>query len=95
MFGSFRSSIENGFGELGSTLKRFSNNNWTLKTDDIKYINLQLKIAFLLKNIKLFTETFNIITQDHHKLWFSQNFEFPTDEILIDMVLNNQIKQME
>jgi hypothetical protein len=94
VFGSFRSSIENIFGELGNTFKRFSNNNSTLKTDDIKYINLQLKIAFLLKNIKLFTETFNIITQDHHKLWFSQNFEFPTDEKLIDIVLNNQIKQM-
>ncbi|GAA5800487.1 hypothetical protein HPULCUR_005918 [Helicostylum pulchrum] len=56
VFGSFRSSIENVFGEL---------------------------------------ETFNIITQDHHKLWFSQNFEFPTDEKLINIVLNNQIKQME
>lgn len=95
VFGSFRSAIENVFGELGNTFKRFSNNNATLKTDDYKYINLQLKVAFLLKNIKLFTETFNIITQDHHKLWCENNFEFPSDEKLIDIVLNNQIKQME
>ena len=96
MFGSFRSSIENVFGELCNTFKRFFNNNSTLKTGDIKYINLQLKISFLLlKNIKLVTETFNIISRDHQKLWFSQNFEFSTDGKLVDIVLNNQIKQMK
>jgi hypothetical protein len=95
VFGSFRSSIENQFCELGKTFKRFSNNNSTLKTDDYKHVNLQMKVAFLLKNIKIFTETFNIITQEHHKLWVENNFEFPTDNKLIDIVLNNEIKQME
>jgi len=95
VFGSFRSTIENQFCELGNKFKRFSNNNSTLKTDDYKYVNLQMKVAFLLKNIKIFTENFNIITQDHHKLWIENNFEFPTDNKLIDIVLNNEIKQME
>ncbi|KAI9247657.1 hypothetical protein BDA99DRAFT_548971 [Phascolomyces articulosus] len=40
-------------------------------------------------------KTFNIITQEHHKLWVENNFEFPTDNKLIDIVLNNEIKQME
>ncbi|KAI7858239.1 hypothetical protein BDC45DRAFT_411826, partial [Circinella umbellata] len=92
VFGSFRSSIENQFCELGKKFNRFSNNNPTLKIDDYKYVNLQMKIAFLLKNIKIFTETFNIITQDHHKLWIENNFEFPSDNKLIDIVLNNKIK---
>lgn len=95
VFGSFRSIVENQFCELHNKFKRFSNNNSTLKTDDFKYVNLQLKVAFLLKNIKIFTENFNIITQEHHKLWLSHNFEFPTEYKLIDIVLNNEIKQME
>ncbi|KAI9244210.1 hypothetical protein BDA99DRAFT_549366 [Phascolomyces articulosus] len=74
VFGSFRSSIENVFNELGNTFKRFSNNNSTLKTDDYKYTNIQLK---------------------HHKLWCEKHFEFPTNNKLIDIILNNQIKQME
>ncbi|KAG2223231.1 hypothetical protein INT45_006112 [Circinella minor] len=88
VFGSFRSSIENQFCELGKKFNRFSNNKSTLKTDDYKYVNLQMKVAFLLKNIKIFTETFNIITQDHHKLWIENNFEFPSDNKLIDIIRN-------
>lgn len=95
VFGSFRSIIENQFCELYNKFKRFSNNNSTLKTDDIKYITLQLKVSFLLKNIQKFSEKFNIITQEHHKLWINENFEFPSEYKLIDIVLNDQIKQME
>ncbi|KAI8970795.1 hypothetical protein BDB01DRAFT_731401 [Pilobolus umbonatus] len=40
-------------------------------------------------------KTFNIITQDHHKLWMSDNFDFPTEHMLVDIVLNNEIKQLE
>lgn len=63
VFGSFRSKIENQFCELHNKFKRFSNNNSTLKTYDIKYINLQLKVSFLLKNIQKFCDKFNIKTQ--------------------------------
>jgi hypothetical protein len=62
------STIENQFCELHNKFKRFSNNNSTLKTDDYKYVNLQIKVSFLLKNIRLFTEDSNTITQDHHKV---------------------------
>ena len=39
VFGSFRSAIENVFGELGNTFKRFFNNNSTLK---LMIINIQI-----------------------------------------------------
>jgi len=94
VFGSFRSKIENQFQELFNKFKRFSNNNSTLKTDDIKYINLQIKVAFLLKNIEKFCDTFNIITQEHHKLWKTKDFDFPQEDRLIDIVYNNEMKQI-
>ncbi|KAI7855742.1 hypothetical protein BDC45DRAFT_438856, partial [Circinella umbellata] len=80
VFGSFRSIIENQFSELHHKYKRFSNNNSMLKADDIKYVNLQLKVAFLLKNIQKFSEKFNIIIQECHKLWINENFEFPNEK---------------
>ncbi|KAI9245571.1 hypothetical protein BDA99DRAFT_447831 [Phascolomyces articulosus] len=91
-FGKFRDLVENQFCELHNTYKRFSNNNSTIKTSDYKYINLQLKVAFLLKNIKRFSEKFNIITQEHHKLWIDKNFEFPCEKKLIDIVYINEME---
>jgi hypothetical protein len=44
VFGSFRSIVENQFKDLYNKFKRFSNNNSILKTDNIKYINLQIKV---------------------------------------------------
>lgn len=95
VFGSFRSVVENQFKELYNKFKRFSNNNSIIKTDDIKYINLQLKVVFLLKNIQLFSDKFNIITQEHHKLWINENFEFPNELRLIDIVYTNQMEQVK
>ena len=95
VFGSFRSVVENQFKELYNKFKRFSNNNSIIKTDDIKYINLQLKVVFLLKNIQLFSDKFNIITQEHHKLWINKNFEFPNEIRLIDIVYTNQMEQIK
>ncbi|KAI7870909.1 hypothetical protein K492DRAFT_108463, partial [Lichtheimia hyalospora FSU 10163] len=92
VFGSFRSIIENQFKDIHNKYKRFSNNNSIIKTDDIKYINLQLKVVFLLKNIQTFSEKFNIITQDHHKLWINDNFNFPSDLRLIDIVYTNEME---
>ncbi len=93
VFGSFRSKIENQFCELHNKFKRFSNNNSTLKTDDIKYITLQIKVCFLLKNIQKFSEKFNIKTQEHHKLWMQSGFNFPSEYKLFDIVYNDSIKQ--
>lgn len=94
VFGSFRSIIENQFSELHHKYKRFSNNNSMLKSDDIKYVNLQLKVSFLLKNIQKFSEKFNIIIQEHHKLWINENFEFPNEARLIDIVYTNEMDQL-
>jgi hypothetical protein len=95
VFGSFRSIVENQFKDFYNKFKRFSNNDSILKTDDIKYINLQLKVVFLLKDIQLFQDKFSIITQDHHKLWIEDNFDFPNDNKLIDIVYTNQMEQIK
>jgi len=50
-FGSFRSIIENQFSILGNKFARFNNNHKATKMYDLKYYNLQLKVAILLKNI--------------------------------------------
>ncbi|KAI8091680.1 hypothetical protein BDF21DRAFT_332766 [Thamnidium elegans] len=38
---------------------------------------------------------FNIITQEHHKLWINENFEFPNELRLIDIVYTNQMEQVK
>lgn len=90
-FGSFRSIIENQFSEIHNKYKRFSNNSSTVKTDDFKYVNIQFKVACLLKNIQKFVDKFNIIIQPHHKLWEGKNFDFPTEKKLVDVVFTNEI----
>jgi hypothetical protein len=92
VFRSFRSFMENQFKDIHNKFKRFSNNNSILKTDEIKYINLQLKVVFLLKNIQTFSENFNIITQEHHKLWINDDFNFPSDSRLVDIVYTNEME---
>ncbi|GAA5811405.1 hypothetical protein MFLAVUS_004841, partial [Mucor flavus] len=56
VFGGFRSGIENQFSVLGSKFKRFNNNTNATKIDNIKFYNLQFKVACLLKNINKFVE---------------------------------------
>ncbi|EIE80622.1 hypothetical protein RO3G_05327 [Rhizopus delemar RA 99-880] len=46
------------------------------------------RIACLLKNIQKFTELFNVPVLPHHKLWESENFEFPVEKRLLDIVVN-------
>lgn len=93
VFGSFRSKIEAQFSDIGNKFLRFSNSNSTAKIDNIKFYNLQFKTACLLKNIQKFVEIFNINIQSHHKLWESDNFEFPFKEKLIDIVISNSMEQ--
>lgn len=94
VFGKYRNTVENQFRELTKTFKRFSKNNSIIKTNDYKYINLQLKTALLLRNIKRFSEKFNIITQPHHKLWENSHFEYPSEKKLIDIVFSNEMETM-
>jgi hypothetical protein len=95
VFGSFRSGIENQFSVLGSKFKRFNNNTNATKIDNIKYYNLQFKVACLLKNTNKFVEKFNIIEQPHHKLWYNDNFEFPSKTKLIDIVILTDMELKE
>ncbi|KAI8875557.1 hypothetical protein K501DRAFT_163462, partial [Backusella circina FSU 941] len=91
-FGSFRSGIENQFSVLGSKFKRFNNNCNITKITDIKHYNIQFKTACLLKNIQKFIEKFNIIEQPHHKLWYTDNFEFSSNKKFIDIVILNEMQ---
>ncbi|KAG2211801.1 hypothetical protein INT45_009254 [Circinella minor] len=87
--GSFRTKVENQFSEIGNKFYRFNNNKSIVKIDNVKFYNLQFRVACLLKNITKFVELFNIPILPHHKLWHSSNFEFPTEKKLFDIVISN------
>ncbi|KAL4206050.1 hypothetical protein AB4K20DRAFT_1811923 [Rhizopus microsporus] len=74
--------FNNVFGSFRSKIEN--------QMDNIKFYNLQFKIACLLKNIKKFTELYNIPILPHHKLWEAENFEFPSEAKLIDIVITNE-----
>ncbi|KAG2209921.1 hypothetical protein INT45_002661, partial [Circinella minor] len=88
-FGSFRTKVENQFSEIGNKFYCFNNNKSIVKIDNVKFYNLQFRVACLLKNITKFVELFNIPILPHHKLWHSSNFEFPTEKKIIDIVISN------
>ncbi|KAG2210630.1 hypothetical protein INT45_012088 [Circinella minor] len=71
------------------TEEHFNNNKSIVKMDNIKFYNLQFRVACLLKNINKFVELFNVPILPHHKLWHSNNFEFPIEKKLIDVVVSN------
>ncbi|EIE92667.1 hypothetical protein RO3G_17378 [Rhizopus delemar RA 99-880] len=45
------------------------------------------------KFLRFSNKIFNINIQSHHKLWESDNFEFPFKEKLIDIVISNSMEQ--
>ncbi|KAG2215393.1 hypothetical protein INT45_013582, partial [Circinella minor] len=55
-----------------------------------KIENQFAELACLLKNITKFVELFNIPILPHHKLWEIENFEFPSEKNLIDIVITNE-----
>lgn len=89
-FGSFRSKIETQFSMIGGKFRRFNNSKTITKITKSDHYNLQFKVACLLKNIQKFVDLFNIPTYPHHKLWASDNFEFPIERKLIDIVVSNE-----
>jgi hypothetical protein len=92
IFGSFRSDIENHFSVLASKFNRFNNNTAALQITDIKYYNLQFRVACLLKNIWRMVEDYNIEVQPHHMLWYNDNYEFPKKESKLDIVFSDKIE---
>ena len=89
-FGSFRSKVENQFSGLGNKFYRFNNNKSVVKMDNIKFYNLQFRVACLLKNILMFCKLFNVPTLPHYKFWRTENFEFPIERKLFDIVVSNE-----
>jgi hypothetical protein len=91
-FGAFRSEIENQFSVIASKFNRFNNNTAAMQITDIKYYNLQFKVACLLKNIWQMVEMHDIEVLPHHKLWYNEGFEFPKKDSKLDQVFMSKIK---
>src|SRR3979490_2537369 len=77
MFGSFRSSIEGFFGEIG-TLSENLNNRRSIRSSDYTTFNLQFKLACLLLNIKKFVDLGVIKPSPQHLLCFAGGRAFST-----------------
>ena len=92
VFGSFRSTIENEFSVLGNKFERFNSNRSPVQVSDLKYYNLQFKTICLLKNIWNMVQNHNIEELPYHKLWHSDNFEFPIIESKLNIAFNDEIK---
>src|SRR3979490_3236857 len=78
MFGSFRSSIEGFFGEIGTIFEKF-NNRRSIRSSDYTTFNLQFKLACLLLNIKKFVDLGVIKPSPQHLLWLEDRFDYSHD----------------
>ena len=79
IFGSFRSLIEDTFGELGLTFEKH-NNRAPVRVDKKKTYNLMLRLCLVLQNVKKFVQIHGIEPLPHHSLWLEKDFEYPTKE---------------
>ncbi|KAF9544602.1 hypothetical protein EC957_011817 [Mortierella hygrophila] len=77
IFGSFRSRIQDYFGEMQSTFIKFSH-TVVNKVAEKESFGVQYKLACLLMNIKRFVALRNIPTEQHHTLWLQDGFDYPT-----------------
>lgn len=101
-FGSFRSSVEDVFGKLGSLFKRF-NNNKSLKVTSEDQLSLQYKLVSILFNIKRFASLGGLNHQQHHESWLEEDFDFPNPfngssrndkNLAIDVYTEEHIKEL-
>lgn len=91
-FGSYRSEIEDQFSGLASKFNWFNNYTSAMQNTDIKYYNLQLKVACLLKNMWKIIDKYNIQLQPHHRLWYTDGFKFPKNDGKIDIMVTDKIQ---
>ena len=63
-----------------------------MQITDIKYYNLHLRVACLLKNIWKIIEKYNIEVQPHHRLWYTDGFVFPKYDRKIDIMVTDKIQ---
>lgn len=78
-FGSFRSGMEALFGELGSTFEKHNNRKPVL-VDKKETYNLQLKLCFLLLNIKKMVAMLKMHEEPIHTAWCRDGFEYPATD---------------
>lgn len=95
LFNNFYFKGNNTISQIEDFFQIFKNKN-SLKTD-IKIYNLQLKICTLLHNVYTFVDKYNIKSNNLHKAWIIDNFDFPKNNILpikpiIDFQQINPIK---
>jgi hypothetical protein len=73
--GSFRSSIESRFGELGHLFQRFNGKSVIRVSDDTMF-TVQLKLACVLSNIKKFVAMGQLQHTEHHMFWMQSGFDY-------------------
>lgn len=87
-FNDFIKIGKNTINSIENMFLIFKNDNY-IRTADIKIYNLQLKIAILLYNIKIYTEKYNIQIKEIHKIWYEdETFDFSNDMKYISSLIN-------
>jgi hypothetical protein len=93
-FGGFRSKIETKFSELGSTFQRYDNGSSNPHVTDITVYNLQIRLAFLLLNMKNFLQIFSFIEcHEYHSFWLQDNFDYPSDHRELEYITSTEETQ--
>jgi len=75
--GSMRSTIETLFATISNIFLHFHPSS-LIRASNFKSYNVQLKFACLMLNFKHFCQLYNIMESDLHKMWFNENFDFPS-----------------
>lgn len=75
LLGSFRSSIESRFGELGHLFHRF-NGKSVIRVSDDAVFTVQFKLACVLSNMKKFVAMGQLQHVEHHTFWMQRDFDY-------------------
>ncbi|KAI1286020.1 hypothetical protein EDD11_000622, partial [Mortierella claussenii] len=81
-FGSFRSMIENTFGDLGKTFSKHNNKEPIRVTAKREYTFI-LRLCLLLMNVRNFANALDIEVLPHHRAWMEPGADYPTEKKLI------------
>ena len=94
-FGGFRSKIKTFFSTFSKMFARFSNIN-NIKVSQLQSINLQMKLAAVLYNIKTFSEMAKIYHNYVHSKWKEENFDYPCekDEYILHPSVSMKMNQI-
>ncbi|KAL1925909.1 hypothetical protein VTP01DRAFT_7248 [Rhizomucor pusillus] len=98
-FGSFRSKIEALFGELGHVFNRL-NGKSVIRVSDIDTFTIQLKLAYLLLNIKRFVSLGGVTSTAIHTFWLQDGFDYGNDGLstandVLDCTISDKVQDAE